>query len=847
MSPRHVLTGLSLVVLIVAACGADVEVGGDGDAVAEAPDAWDVAEAGGPDEGDAEASTDADADSASPNDAGPEVTPTSCGDGVVDPGEACDDGNTDEGDWCSADCLALVDVTSPTAYAPHTSYQVLTTSNGLAAAMFAVTDLDAQPQNKVTAFRDHLYSAYDEGVPSRDWLWDLYFGYRASGVSSAGTWLDQVPVQSAAYAVGTNVVEVVQQAAGLRFESRWFAPFHAPDGADNELRALVGVVQVTNTTTAPIPDVAVFSLVNVHVGGEGDSADEAVAWDAEHAVLTEQRGERRFVYRNLVAEHASHTADNGGDVHNPWRLVSEGQHFSNYVEATPSDDIAVGFENRVDGGAALAPGASRWFGLVVATSDQHTTAQLAAQVDAFVAGRTPEAIVQAELAWWDTWHAAGPPPAALTPDEAALWRQSTAILKMGQVRETAASGCPSGKCFGQILASLVPGQWNISWVRDASYAIAGLVRAGHFTEARDALAFMLLADLLTDGPDNHYQKHFIESTDPAPGTWGLGVPLSAPYAISLTRYFGRGLEESDANAAGPNLEWDNWGLFLWAFADYVEASGDEAFLAEHWGTVSDQVADLLLDLIDPDLALLVPDSSIWERHWCPHGQCPEPDTRKHFTYSTLNAIHGLERAAALATAVGDAEREGLYLAGAQTLRAGVRAHLVVTPPATGLPALAGNLEEIPYPVYYLDVSVIEAVNFGVVPPGDPLAFGTLAAFDAYLAMGPHSPGFRRTDDGTWYDAQEWVVVDLRLASALTRMGQLGRARTLLDWVTGQAHANGLIIGELLSDGVYQPGSEDERWQPGTDAGGDYQGAIPMCGFGPGAWILAVSDLYAATP
>ncbi len=87
------------------------------------------------------------------------------------------------------------------------------------------------------------------------------------------------------------------------------------------------------------------------------------------------------------------------------------------------------------------------------------------------------------------------------------------------------------------------------------------------------------------------------------------------------------------------------------------------------------------------------------------------------------------------------------------------------------------------------------------------------------------------------------MVDLRAASALVRMGQVNRARTLVNWITDQARHNAEVIPELLSDGIYQAGSEDDRWQAGMDIGGDFQGAIPMCGFGPGAWILAVHDLY----
>lgn len=34
-----------------------------------------------------------------------------------------------------------------------------------------------------------------------------------------------------------------------------------------------------------------------------------------------------------------------------------------------------------------------------------------------------------------------------------------------------------GNSYGQVLASLPPGMWNICWIRDGSYAVVGMVQA----------------------------------------------------------------------------------------------------------------------------------------------------------------------------------------------------------------------------------------------------------------------------------------------------------------------------------------------------------------------------------
>jgi GH15 family glucan-1,4-alpha-glucosidase len=134
---------------------------------------------------------------------------------------------------------------------------------------------------------------------------------------------------------------------------------------------------------------------------------------------------------------------------------------------------------------SLAPGQSAWFGLFVVLD---ATSNVAPRIDAlksWIGARTAEQLLSDEKTAWSSWHSA--PPAGLSPLEQSLWQQSMAVLRMGQVREP-------GKGDGQILASLPPGMWNISWVRDMAYAVVALVRSGHAAEATRAIEFQLGAD-----------------------------------------------------------------------------------------------------------------------------------------------------------------------------------------------------------------------------------------------------------------------------------------------------------------------------------------------------------------
>jgi len=710
---------------------------------------------------------------------------------------------------------------------PQRSFFALPTSNGYVSATYAIdlygvpvtfadgTSGTHDPHHRLITFTDHVMRQPDPATHTRDLLYDLYLGIRHDG---AGTWLGEVAEQEAAYVPGTGIIRLVQTVEDQEIETYLFAPFHG------ETYALVVLGHVTNTGGAAA-DVDLYGLFNFHTGGEGNADGEAVA-ALDGSSILETRGSDRLLYRSIEAP-AHHSAAPATDPdHNPWALLTAGADLTD--ELHPGDDVAAGFQWAMAGGT-LAPGGDDWAGVVIGLNGAgEGEAELADRVDGFVGGRSPQQLLADEIAFWDTYHAAETPPPGLSADEEAVYRQSTAVLKMGQVREP-------GPGYGQILASLPPGGWNISWPRDAAYAIVAQAHAGHLEEARDALQFMI------DGDAGYYGSY-------------LGLD---DYLISACRYYGDGTEESDDawcpdnTPAGPNVELDDFGLFLWAYGEYLDASGDQAFEDQTLGAVLAGVADPLVELIEPDTDLLVPDSSIWERHI---EDC-FPNGRKRFSYSSIHAVNGLRIA-------GELSGDTSYDDAAARLRGGLL-NLADGPVfeesfgGEACPVLASAPEEVCEYCGPYDGSVIDAINLGVFRADSSLARGTLLALQTHLAMSNGSPGFLRNDDGTgttsphpWYDDQEWVVIDLRMASAMARMGDelgdatlTGNAETLVAWITAQARANADLIGELLSDGAYTVEDEADYTHVGGDDGYELQGSVPMCGFGPGAYILALEATH----
>ena len=443
----------------------------------------------------------------------------------------------------------------------------LPVSNGFGAAAYSLES------HKLTTFTRHLYASWNPGVETQDWCFDMFFGLRAGGQNRWLAGVAEDGEDAVGYLEGTGILKTVHSHLDLTIETYWFAPFSA------DLPVMIAAAMVTNTGSTAYTDTGAFVLFNFHLGAGADGTGaESIAWDpARHSFEeTGRAGAPVAVYRALVAPDR-----HGATPQNPYQLVEAGGEMVDVDSAGPIDDVVAGFQFNVPGDGVLQAGESFWVGVAVALCDPQEVEDL----DAFLQGADPRDLMLSEVAFWDAWHAADVLPAGLTADERRLARMALAWLKMGQVREPARAG---GNPTGQILASLPPGQWNIAWVRDAAYAIMALARSGHPQEAQEALRFFL------NGQAGTYSDL-----------------VGSDYGISVCRYYGSGLEWSDENQDGPNVEFDDFGLFLLS----LKAAGDPSFLDEAWPVASAGAADVLVFLKEEQSGLLKPDSSIWEHHW----------------------------------------------------------------------------------------------------------------------------------------------------------------------------------------------------------------------------------------
>ncbi len=667
--------------------------------------------------------------------------------------------------------LALASLPAHAALPAMQPFPVRVTANG-----FAALTVD-ETLAKVTGFWPHLYAHADALQTTPDLLYDAYFGVKVG--DSAPVWATSLahPATAETFGLvdGTGIVRDLRTQNGVDLATLTFAPMTLPSpGA-------VMLVQVTNHATVA-QTVTVAVIGNCHLGAgdpPGLDGESIHALGSDALVEQDSQTPHRILYRAIGEPPAAM------EVLNPYTKWLTGAVFVGGVGTEGSDRVA-GMQWLP---VTLQPGETATRGWLLLYGNATDDAQFAAATDLWLAGRSAPQVLADELADWQAWHALDQLPAGLDVAAQLQLQRNLATLRMAQVREP--NSGPAGQNqtpHGQIVASLPPGIWHIAWVRDQAYAGVTLAASGHGPEAKDALEFV------QNGQTGVYTSYF-----------------GGPYLVSPVRYFGGGLEESDTNADGPNIEFDGLGLYLWQAARYVAASQDTAWLTQRWPQLRDLVANRLLALRDPS-GLLQKDSSIWEVHW--NGQ------QKHFAYSDVLAVRGLCGASVLAALAGDAPLGESYRTAAVALRDAIQGHFVGADHV-----LRGNLEESP--ALALDIAPVEAFLDGQIDPGGPTALATWQLWKASLSAGG-GPGLIRNDDGGLYDSAEWLFIDLRVLRMLERMQAAGQ-NVAADVAALHARmqdvmvAGGGIVPELLGT-------------QGATAG-QFDGAIPMVGFGAGAMAL----------
>jgi glycosyl hydrolase family 15 len=387
-----------------------------------------------------------------------------------------------------------------------------------------------------------------------------------------------------------------------------------------------------------------------------------------------------------------------------------------------------------------------------------------------------------------------------TEKERHLWRQSEIVLRMAQSREPNRPGRYNN---GLMVAFLPDGFSFMPWVRDMAYAAVALARMGHRDEARAAILAYFNAR------PTGKMKQEVRGQD---------------YQVSVVRYFGDGSEEPFFTMEGStNIEFDDWGLVLWVLGEYLRCYDDPALLhyATYRGPLYESaneyvVKPLLANLEKYNEGLIVAaDTSIWEER---------QKDKKHFAFSTATAIVGLQAFAEIARREGDERTCTNILRQVSLLQKGFETAFI----RDG--KLRGTLED--GAKNDIDGALLPVINFQLVT--DPEVVRDVV--DRMQLLKVASGGYRRvrstyTDPAIyeyWYERQEFLFVDFSLAELYWRLGRSEEADLMLERIVDKSAADHNFVPEMYV-AVDCPLFHGEI--------GDPTGAIPMVGYGAGAYVL----------
>jgi GH15 family glucan-1,4-alpha-glucosidase len=290
------------------------------------------------------------------------------------------------------------------------------------------------------------------------------------------------------------------------------------------------------------------------------------------------------------------------------------------------------------------------------------------------------------------------------------------------------------------------------------------------------------------------------------------------------RYFGDGAEEPFFTMEGStNIEFDDWGEALWVLGEYLRKYDDPALLmaATYRGRLYESARDFIVKPLIAntekygDGLIVAADTSIWEER---------QKDKKHFAFSTAMAIVGLREFAEVARRAGDDSTRKEALHHADLLEKGFAAAFI----RGG--KLHGTLEE--GVKNDIDGALLPIINFGLVRDPDVVR----DAVERMELLKVASGGYRRvrstyTDPAIfeyWYERQEFLFVDLSLAELYRHIGRTGEADAMLKRIVDKSASDHNIIPEMY---VALPC----KLFPGNI--GDPTGALPMVGYGAGAYIL----------
>jgi GH15 family glucan-1,4-alpha-glucosidase len=298
--------------------------------------------------------------------------------------------------------------------------------------------------------------------------------------------------------------------------------------------------------------------------------------------------------------------------------------------------------------------------------------------------------------------------------------------------------------------------YRFCWLRDASYTLLALMRAGDYSEAGEWLEWLLRA--VAGSPDQVQIMYGVggerELTE-REVKWLAGYEQSRPVRVG--------------NAASEQLQLDIYGEVMSAM-NYAHHGGHREGKAERGLQIA------LLDHLEK--IWREPDNGIWEMR----------GPRRHFTHSKVMAWLAFDRA------IRSAEQFGLK--GPVDRWRAVREEIHQDVCGNGYDTKLGSFVQF-YGSKDLDASLLMIAKVGFLPPADPRVKGTVRAIERELVQDGLVLRYQtdKVQDGLPAGEGAFLICSFWLADNYVLMGQRAKAKQLFNKLLKLRNDLGLMAEE----------------------------------------------------
>jgi len=281
--------------------------------------------------------------------------------------------------------------------------------------------------------------------------------------------------------------------------------------------------------------------------------------------------------------------------------------------------------------------------------------------------------------------------------------------------------------------------YRYSWIRDATYMLWGLYTLRFDREANDY--FYFIAEVAGQDPDLQIM-------------YGPGGEKELPeQTLSHLSGYEGARPVRIGNGAYRQRQHDVWGALLDSV--YLHTRSRDHLPEQVWPLLHHAVESALAHWREAD-------RSLWEMRGAP----------QHYTASKLMCWVAADRGAKLAALRGDEDLAGRWQAAAGEIRADILAH--------GVDGRGVFVQR--YGAAALDASALLVPLVRFLPPDDPRVRATVLAVAEELTVDGLVLRYRtdETDDGLAGEEGTFTICSFWLVSALAEIGEVARARQLLE-------------------------------------------------------------------